>query len=61
MSFGKEHHYFHAKCAQFIFNNPTNCFYYVSDGEGAEQAMTHDSKFISHKKVCETKVFLMRI
>jgi len=50
-----DHHYFHAKCAQFIFNNPTNCFYYVSDGEGAEHSMTHESKFINHKKVCESE------
>ena len=50
-----EHHYFHAKCAQHIFNYPSNCFYYVSDGEGAEQPLKHDSKFINNKIICEAE------
>lgn len=42
-----EHHIFHAKCAKNIFNNPENCIYFISDGDGAvKRLINKKEKFI---------------
>lgn len=50
-----EHHFFHAVCAKHLFNNPSNTFYLISDGEGAEQNLKHENKFINGANVCEAE------
>lgn len=48
-----EHHLFHAHCARHFYNYPKNSVYYVADGAGARQNLTHSSKFIDGVRVIE--------